>query len=1143
MFSRRVAGILFQVTIAAQNLAAQSNASAIVGACVEASGASVPNAAVEAREVDTNLRFEARTNVDGYYVLTTLPVGAYTVTVSASGFKSSVHSGLVLRVGDRARVDFVLEIGVVEQKVEVQGEAPLVQADSSGLGEVIENRRITDMPLNSRNALSLTLLTPGVRNLDGGTNLGFGRYQNYQLANIGVNGSPGTFNSFLLDGGANNAPGYNEVAVAPLVESIQEFKVLTNFMPPEYGLTGGGVITTVTKSGTNLFHGSLYEFLRNDKLDARNTFVAVRPPFRFNQYGASMGGPIWIPKVYNGKNHTFFFFNYEASRNRKSANPITTVPTPGQRGGDFSDLFDSTGKLIPIFDPATTVSNPNGPGFIRSVFPGNIVPVTRLDPVARNVTSLIPQPNRAPNNPFTQALNYIGVQPVTIDVDQYHGRIDHSFSASNRLFGRWSYNEEIANNQGSPWPEPIWYSRIDTIQNHQALLSDVHTFSPSLLNEFRASATRQYFPFQQFSFDQGWPQKIGLPANVPPTLYPLFNVGGLSALGGSGTTGLRSSYSVQVFDMVTKISGNHTLKFGADVRKLSYANFQVSAPSGSFNFPASLTGNPQATSGTGSGFATFLLGQVGSGALQVNAFPTFIGHSYAFFAGDDWKVTRRLTLNLGLRYDFQSPPVERRGLSSNFDPSGPNPVNANLMGKMEFARHDYGDAVWSPNRKNIGPRIGFAYDLGGQGKTVLRGGYGILYTQTFGQAFISSSNGFSTTSNYLPPGNNANFAAFQLQNGPPFIDQPLGAALGPGAFLGSAVTLEETHRGTPYVQQWNFGVQRELPGGWMVEAAYAGNRGIHLYSSGYQYDDLDPRYLSLGLSLQNQAPNPLAGQIPGALGAATVALRQTLLPFPQYSSVSVLNPLGGASTYHSFQARALHRFGGGLTLLASYTNAKLIADNEASPLAFVSSIGSNPAYQAGKFNRRVERALDPTDISQALVISSTFELPFGRGKPMRIENRFLNAAFGNWDLSGIFTIQSGLPLVIRGASNFLADRPNSAGVSAKASNPTRYEWFDTAAFTNPPIYTYGNVGRTLPDVRGPGLKNIDLALLKNFPVREQLAIQFRAEAFNLANLTNLGMPNTTFVPGSQGANVGSAFGTITTAYDARSLQFGIKLLW
>ncbi len=618
---------------------------------------------------------------------------------------------------------------------------------------------------------------------------------------------------------------------------------------------------------------------------------------------------------------------------------------------------------------------------------------------------------------------------------------------------------------------------------------------------------------------------------------------GLSALGGSGTTGLRYSASYQLFDMVTKIHGNHTLKFGTDVRVLRYANFQVSAPSGSFNFPSTLTANPQVATGTGNGLATFLLGAVGSGTLQVNAFPTFTGHAYAFFAGDDWKVTRQLTLNLGLRYDFQSPMVERRGLTSNFNPSVPNPVNRNLMGQMEFARHEYGDAVQAPNRKGFGPRFGFAYDLTGNAKTVLRGGYALLYTQTFGQAFISNSNGFSTTSNYLSPGNNANLPAFRLRDGPPFIDQPLGAALGPGAFLGSAVTLEEIRRGPPLRPTVEHRSAAPAPARMDGGSRHAGNRGIHLYSSGYQYNDLDPKYLSLGLSLQDQVPNPLAGQIPGALGGPTVARRQTLLPFPQYSGVTVYNPLGGASTYHSFQLKMLRRFSRGLTLLASYTNAKLISDNEGSPLSFVGSINNNPGYQAGKFNRRVERAVDPTDLSQSLVISSTYELPFGRGKAIRIENRFLNAILGDWNLSGIVTIQGGLPLVIRGASNFLADRPDSIGASAKISNPGRLRWFDTTAFRNPAVYTYGNVGRTLPDARGPGLMNIDTALLKNVHFNEKLSLQFRAEAFNVANITNLGMPNSTFVPGPQGTNVSSSFGTITTSYDARSLQFGIKLIW
>jgi hypothetical protein len=994
--------------------------------------------------------------------------------------------------------------------------------------------------------LALTLVSPGVRNLQGGINLGYGRSQNYQVSNIGINGSVSGFTAFLMDGAINVSTGYGDVSVAPLVESIQEFKVMTNFTPPEYGLTSGGVINTVTKSGTNSLHGSVYDYLRNNAFDARNTFAPSVPPFRYNQFGVAIGGPVDIPKVYHGRDRTFFFFNYEGSRRRATGNPITSVPIDSWRSGDFSRLFDSSGRLIQIFDPNTTAPNPSGSGFVRQPFPGNVIPANRIDRVAANVMKFFPEPNQAPNNSFTQSLNYLGVQPLTTNVDQYHARVDHAFGDSNRLFARWSYNLEQANRPDNPtsWPDPVLYARYDHIQNQQAMLNDVHTFSPTLLNEGRLSLMRQDFPFTQGSYNQGWPQKLGFPASVPGTLFPLFSIAGYDQIGGVGTTGVRYSTSYQLYDVVTKIHGNHSLKFGTDIRVFRYANYQVSSPSGSYSFPAGLTGDPQVPTGTGYGLATFLLGAVGSGNLQVNAFPTDVGHSYSFFFGDDWKVTRRLTLNLGLRYDFQSPPVERRGMSSNFNPLKPNPTNPNLMGRFEYARVDFGDTVVQPDRTNFGPRIGFAYDLTGKATTVLRGGYAILYTPTFGVSFLPSAAGFSNTTNYLPPGNNSNFASFQLQDGPPFITQPLGAAGGPNAFLGSAVSFEESQKHTPYAQQWNLGVQRQLSG-WVIEVGYAGNRGIYLPSAGYDYNSLDPRYLSLGLQLQDQVPNALAGQVPGALGNPTVGRRQILLPYPQYSGISVLNPRGGASTYHSLQIKAQRRFSKGLTLLASYTDAKLISDSEISPISWVSSntSGLSSGYQNGKFNRRVERAVDPTDVAQRLVASFVYELPVGRGKLLPVDNRFLNGLLGGWSASGVFTAQGGQTLLIRGASNFLADRPNSTGQSAQVSNPNRYRWFDTSAFVNPPNYTFGNIGRTLPDVRAPGLVNLDMALLKTTRIHERLSLQFRAEAFNLPNFTNLGLPNMTFSPGPDGRNASATLGTITNAFDARSLQFGLKLIW
>ncbi len=1147
MTLRRITWIVILSPVIAGVLAGQVTQSGVVGTCTDPSGAAVPNAAVTARNTATNQRFEAQTNISGNYVLPSLPIGIYELTASATGFKSAVRDGIVLDVGERPRVDFRLEIGVAEQKVEITAEAPVVDTDTSGLGAVIENRRISELPLNSRQALSLAVLTPGVRNLQGGINVGFGVSSNYQVANIGVNGSPSGFNSFLLDGGMNTNTERGEVAVAPLVESIAEFKVLSNYLPPEYGLTGGGVINTVTKSGSNALHGSIYEFLRNDKLDARNTFAAVRSPFRYNQFGTAVGGPVWIPKVYHGKDRTFFFFNYEGSRYRATYNPITSVPIAPWLNGDFSNLRDATGRLITIYDPNTTVANPNGSGFVRSAFPGNIVPKDRFDKVALNVLPYFPNPNRTPVNAFTQAQNFLSSQPSAINKDQYHVRIDHTFGASNRLFGRWSYDQEYKNRPGdsTPWPDPLFYERLDHNRYQQLLLSDVQTFSPSLLNEFRGTVMRQSFPFTPASYGGDWPQKLGLPSIVPPDTFPQFAVGGYSTLGSINTVGLRYNTGYQVFDMVTKIHGNHTVKVGFEARLLRESNYQNGTPSGIYNFGGGLTNNPQSPTGTGSGLAQFELGAANSASISVLTSPTNVGHTYGWFVGDDWKVARRLSLNLGLRYDFQSVPIERRDHASNFNPFVRNPNNPNLMGAYQFAGVDYGSSPIQPDRNDFGPRIGFAYNVFGNSKTVLRGGYAILYVPTFSYGFFPSNAGFSVTSQYLPPGNNSNLPAFQLQNGPPFLDQPSGAKLGANAFLGSSVTWEESNKRTPYMQQWNFGIQQELPKRWMLEASYAGNRGLKLLSSDYQYDDLDPRYLGLGLQLQDQVPNPLAGQVPGALGNATVSRRQTLLPYPQYSGVSVYQPHGGASTYHSFLFRVERRFASGLTILASYTNAKLISDSERSLIDFLGiQTGTNvQSYQMGKFNRRVERAIDPTDVAQRMVVSYVYELPVGRGKMLALHNRALNALLGDWSTSGLFTAQGGMPVVIRGASNFLADRPNSTGTSAKLSNPTQYRWFDTTQFINPPNYTYGNVSRTMPDIRGPGLINMDVALLKTVHIRENLRLQFRAEAFNVANLTNLGMPSGSFSPGPDGHNVSSTFGTISSAFDPRTMQFGLKVQW
>jgi hypothetical protein len=429
----------------------------------------------------------------------------------------------------------------------------------------------------------------------------------------------------------------------------------------------------------------------------------------------------------------------------------------------------------------------------------------------------------------------------------------------------------------------------------------------------------------------------------------------------------------------------------------------------------------------------------------------------------------------------------------------------------------------------------------------VRGGYSIFYPAIFNINYFGNTAGFgSTATSYTAPGGNTNLPAFTFSQGlprPPI--PPQGRALGPDAFLGQGVNYDQPNQKTPMSQQWDFSLQRQLPGNWVVELAYSGNHGTHLVSGGYNLNQLAPeQYQTLGTTLQNTVPNPYAGIVPGSLGAARITLQQSLYAFPYYTSVTVRNPHLGNSIYHSGLIRVEKRFSQGLTFLASYTKAKLISDSIATPIGFgnveqVTTVG----YQNGLYNRRAERSLDPTDVSQRLVLSGVYELPIGRGRKLDIRNPVLNALAGGWQVNSIVVMQTGVPIVVTGANNQLATRPNSTGQSAKLDNPSATGWFNTAAFVNPPLYTYGNLGRVLPDVRNPGVVNVDLSIIKDFSIKERARIQFRAESFNVANHVNLGFPNATFVPGANGLNNSSTFGTITSARDARSIQLGMKLIF
>jgi len=1124
---------------------AQMGRATVLGQVTDQSGSAVSGAQVTIRHIESNAEYRVTSTSTGFYTLPDLPVGDYTVQVQMSGFKQAVRTGIMLRVGDRQQVNFQLELGQVVESVEVRGQANMVESSNSTMRKIVESKQIASLPLNGRSTLSLVTLTPNVR-FSSTEPAGFGDRGNLSSL-FSVNGGIVGQNYMALDGVSNSSPRLNDINVNPAVDAVQEFKVESGVMSAEHGFTLGGVVNMVTKSGTNEFHGAVYEYWRNDVLDARNTFSASKPPLRYNQYGFAIGGPVI-------RNKTFFFYNWERYHLRRGYTSVGTAPTAEQWEGNFSNLRDRLGVPIPIYDVGSTRTNPNGSGYVRDIFQGNIIPRSRLDPVAVNYRQYYPTPNAPPQDPANTNNVVLNLGSKT-DTMQMTIKGDHHFSSANRMSIRFIpfHHETDRGADGAFYfPDPVGRARIDDNRNYNVAIADTHFLSPTKINDLRVGLVRQYFTYQGPSAKLPNPaSSLGFPSSVPDIVIPQMNFQGTPAIQQFPTSpatfnGLIGFHTLQIQDGLTFVINNHTLKFGGEYRNNAYNNNACSTCSGAFTFNTRLTGNPQSLGGTGSGFASFLLGAAASATAQKNVGASYINWSGSGYIQDDWKVTRRLTLNLGLRYDYQQKPGERNNGISNFNPFVLNEKNG-LMGRLEFAGVDFERTVAKEEWNDFGPRIGFAFDLTGRGKTIMRGGYGIYHAiQGTHWANRFSTLGFAgNTTSYVPPEGNADLPALYLRNGFPFpVQEPLGSALGPSAFESQNVGHIEGNTRTPYSQQFTFTLQHELPRSILVEAGYVGNKGTMLQTGNYDWNQLDPMHLSLGRSLQDRVPNPLAGRVAGAFGTATITRQQLLRPYPQYNQVAVTRPHLGNSIYHGYLVSLEKRYSNGLSFLGSFTFGKLISDSVEAAFSFDGSEQiSSLRMQSGKYNRRAERSIHGTDSGKRIVMSGVYELPFGPGKAFTASSGFANKVIGGWQVNGIFTMQDGLPLEITGANNFAADRPNSTGISAKLENPTRDRWFNPLAFVNPPDFTFGNVGRLLPDVRGPGFTQTDLSVLKNTAITERFRLQFRAEMFNAFNQTNLFLPDTVFVPGTNGFNQSGSFGRITQSKPARVSQLALRFMF
>jgi hypothetical protein len=1072
------------------NLVAQQETATITGEVKDATGALVPKATITVTNIGTNISVKTETNDQGSYTVPSLRPGDYTVTAEKSGFNKTLRSGVTLQVNQFTRIDITLQIGQVSEVVEVAGGAPLLETETSSRGSVIDQRKIVDLPLNGRDYNQLALLSPGV--LPGTPRLASVNFKGV----LNVNGNRTFNNVFLLDGVdnisySNSFRGENVQLVQPSIEALQEFKIQTNAYSAEFGRSSGAVVNATIKSGTNSIHGALYEFLRNDALDANNFFSnalgAPKPVRKRNQFGAAVGGPIV-------KNKTFWFADYEGLREREGVPRVRLVPTPAEKAGLFSTA---------VVDPFAA----GRPEFSKNSAGQWVIPSNRWDPVGAAIVKLIPDPNVPGTTIYAST-------PVTrTRQDQFDVRIDHQFSSNIIFFGRYSF---VDTNTFRPSPLPglaegsfndAFGSNLNRSQGLAFGLT--WTFSPALIGDFRFGFARGNYFTNPPNFGINGAELIGL-KNVPddPGIVggvPKVNIQGFDAVGRhTSTPQFQTPRSWNPRATFTWNRGVHFLKFGTEFLHVETKINDLNATIGRMNFDNRFTNRA---------VGDLLLGLPSQLALTSFTVMDQGQNMQFYFIQDDFKITPRLTLNLGLRYEFATPPVEAENRFANFDPA---------TGKDVFAKDGdlFDRSLIHPDRNNFAPRFGFAWSP--TSRMVVRGAYGVFFNHTVrqGREGLLGFNPPFLVDNLLQTSVSgaaavASAAPFRLINGyPPGLLDP--SSLAPTI----ARRAQDAFQRTPYIQQYNFGIQYELMKDLLLDVAYVGNKGTKL--NGFR--NLNQRAV-----------------ITNANGSQSAGPR----PFPLVGDIQWMENRVG-STYNALQARLEKRFSAGLSGMVSYTWGKALTGSP----DHISTSGGGPGFDTGTFrepqdglNVAADRGLAEFDVKQRLVASYIYELPFGRGRKFGSEwPKAADFLLGGWQLTGINVFQGGLGLTATlGGSSVLniggerRARPNLIGNPVLPdSQRTVQRWFNIDAFQpafNPAPQAFGNAGVGI--MRGPGYVNFDFTLAKNFNATERFRFQFRTELFNAFNRANFGPPNI--------ARDSSGFGQILSASNARIIQFGLKL--
>jgi len=1088
----------------------------ITGLITDSSGGVMVGAAVTVTNPQTNFTRTENTSGSGLYSFPNLLPGVYNVRVSAPGFQSVVRNDFELQVEQIARLDFQLQVGGVAEAVEVTTGAPLLNTEDAAVGTVIENQRIVDLPLNGRNFLQLVGLSSNVS-----TGFGNGGQSSSRLGGdrstqqISISGNRREWTNFTLDGMSNTEVDFNTYLVLPSIDALQEFKVQTGVYSAEFGREVGQVNVS-TKSGTNEYHGTLFEFLRNNALDARpfgfTQTVPISAPFKWNQYGFTLAGPVQIPKVFDGKNRLFFMANYEGFKLRNQTQGVYNVPSPAMRSGNFSQILPTA-----ITDP----TNNNVP------FAGNIIPAGRLDKISQKMLEFYPLPN-VPTTALVR--NYLALQNNVTNKDQFNTRVDFVENTKANWFARFSWDDENILN-----PALYLNGHKTATTARQALIDNTRILKPTLVNEFRMG-------FNQFINSIGGElnnvrdaiKEFGIPVPDPPAIAwgtPAIGILGFNGFGDdSNSPYVNHNYTFQWTDNLSWTFGTHSVRVGGDIRRDRFSQEGNQFPRSSPTFQSQATGY---------GFADYMLGYMQQNSDAAGLANTQLrATSQAYYITDSWKARSNLTITAGLRYEFVPPWTDKGSSLMNVQ------VNANMAvanisdpklhpvfvreGTGDFyqgmpirfnpaiaiARDGrLGDNLVQTDYKNFAPRLGLAWSP--TSKWTVRLGSGIFFAQDIGNSVFDMGRNYVgrftvTQSNHNLTWQNPILA---LGNNSCGVSAPLVCINQPLALV------HNYDRKTPYIVQYEANIQRQLSKSTALEVGYLGSQGHRLQRFSY---------------LANQpvlGPQPLAQR----------------WPFPEFGLIQgVVNM--GFSNYHSLAFKVTRRYANGLTILSGYTFSKSI-DNGSG----VRTLGSDPLFPQNAYCLSCERGRSVFDQQHRFVTSVVYALPFGKGRPY-LNRGLASRVIGGWDLNSIFTLATGFPLTVvpgsdRSQTSSGYDRTNATGISPTLDNPSPAEWFNIAAFALQPLGRYGNAGRNV--AQGPGIFDWDFSTLKNFNFTEKRYLQFRFEVFNFLNHPNFGDPNLTL--GNNRLDAGGvpivgtgSFGTISntrTGIDMRELQFSLKLIF